>query len=285
MKAMFHLMDGKKVSQEIKNKIRMQVEALNKQNINVCLAVVLVGSDPASQIYVSNKKKTCQALSIESKEYLLPENTTQKQLIDLIRKLNADSQINGVLVQLPLPKHINSDQVIHAIDPQKDVDAFHPINVGKLMLGQCDFMPCTPAGILELLRYYHVDLSGKHCVVLGRSNIVGKPLSMLFLHQNATVTVCHSHTQHIEEIARSADILVSAVGKANFVTSSMVSDGAVVVDVGINRMENGKLLGDVDFQQVAPKASLITPVPGGVGPMTIAMLMANVVRAAELQNR
>lgn len=281
---MSNVMDGKLVSQQIKNQVCAQVESLKAKNVSVCLAVVLIGSDPASKIYVSNKKKTCEELGIVSKEYLLSESVTQQELIALIHKLNADSQINGILVQLPLPQHIDSDRVIHAIDPRKDVDAFHPLNVGKLALGQSDFMPCTPAGILELLRFYQVDLQGKHCVVLGRSNIVGKPLSMLLLQQNATVTVCHSYTRQIEKVTQSADILISAIGKAQFVTPCMVADGAVVVDVGMNRASNGALCGDVDFNNVAPKASWITPVPGGVGPMTIAMLMANVVKAAQLQN-
>ena len=243
-----------------------------------------LGEDPASKIYVSNKKKACEQLGIISKEYVLPSIIDQEEILSLIEQLNNDKTVNGILCQLPLPKGLDEKAVIDAISPEKDVDAFHPVNVGKIMIGDYDFLPCTPAGIMEMLAYYNIDVSGKECVVIGRSNIVGKPMSMLLLHKNGTVTICHSKTKNLCEVTSKADILVAAVGKANFVTADMVKDGAVVIDVGMNRNSDGKLCGDVDFQAVSQKASYITPVPGGVGPMTIATLMQNTLTAAKRQN-
>lgn len=280
---MTKIIDGKAVSADVKEKIKAEVLKLNEKGISVCLAVILVGEDPASKIYVANKKKACEALGIISQEYLLPDNTTTDELLSLIDTLNNEKTVNGILCQLPLPKTIDEQTVINAILPQKDVDAFHPFNVGKIMIGDFDFVPCTPAGIMEMLKYYDIEIEGKNCVVIGRSNIVGKPMSMLLLHKNGTVTTCHSRTKNIKEITCKADILVSAVGKANFVTADMVKDGAVVIDVGMNRSE-GKLCGDVCFDEIFAKSSFITPVPGGVGPMTIAMLMKNTVTAAKKQN-
>lgn len=245
------------------------------------LAVVLVGEDPASKVYVANKEKACQQLGIYSEKYNLPENTSEEELLALIDKLNLDDKIDGILVQLPLPKHLDDKVIINNIRPDKDVDAFHPINVGKIMIGDFDFVPCTPAGIMELIKESGVQVEGKNCVVIGRSNIVGKPMSMLLLHKNGTVTICHSRTKNLAEITKNADILVAAVGIPKFVTADMVKPGAVVIDVGMDRDENGKLCGDVDFQSVEPAAGAITPVPGGVGPMTIAMLMRNTVTAAK----
>lgn len=280
---MSNIIDGKTVSAAVKERVKTEVENLKKQGVSVCLAVILVGNDAASQIYVANKKRACEQLGIISKEYLLPETATQDELLQLIEKLNADSTVNGILCQLPLPKGLDEKAVISAIDPIKDVDAFHPVNVGKIMIGDYDFLPCTPAGVMEMLAYYKIDISGKNCVVIGRSNIVGKPMAMLLLHKNGTVTICHSKTENLAETTSKADILVAAVGKAKFVTADMVKDGAVVIDVGMNR-ENGKLCGDVDFETVSAKASYITPVPGGVGPMTIALLMQNTLTAAKKQN-
>ncbi len=281
---MSKIIDGKEVSAAVKNRVAGEVKELNKSGISVCLAVILVGSDPASKIYVANKKKTCEQLGIISKEYLLPADTTQKELLSLIEQLNNDKTVNGILCQLPLPKTIDEKTVISAISPEKDVDAFHPVNVGKIMIGDYDFLPCTPAGIMEMLKYYNIEVAGRNCVVIGRSNIVGKPMSMLLLQKNGTVTICHSKTENLEKVTAGADILVSAVGKANFVTANMVKDGAVVIDVGMNRDKNGKLCGDVDFNNVSEKSSYITPVPGGVGPMTIATLMQNTLTAAKKQN-
>lgn len=278
---MYNIIDGKKISAEVKEEARQRVLALNEKGISVGLAVVLVGDNPASKVYVNNKKKACEATGIKSFEYLLPEDTKKEELLSLIKKLNADDEVDGILVQLPLPRHLDEKEVINAISPSKDVDAFHPINVGKIMIGDYTFAPCTPAGIMELIERSGIEVEGKNCVVIGRSNIVGKPMSMLLLHKNATVTICHSRTKNLSEVTSSADILVAAVGKAKFVTADMVRDGAVVIDVGINRLDNGKLCGDVDFDAVAPKCSYITPVPGGVGPMTIAILMQNTVRSAE----
>lgn len=280
---MSNIIDGKAVSLSVKERVAEEVKELNKNGISVCLAVILVGNDPASQIYVANKKRACEQLGIISKEYILPENTTQQELLNLVDSLNRDSSVNGILCQLPLPKGLDEKAVIAAISPDKDVDAFHPVNVGKIMIGDYDFLPCTPAGVMEMLKYYNIDICGKNCVVIGRSNIVGKPMSMLLLHKNGTVTVCHSKTENLAEITSKADILVAAVGKAKFVTADMIKDGAVVIDVGMNR-ENGKLCGDVDFENAEKKASYITPVPGGVGPMTIATLMQNTVTAAKKQN-
>ncbi len=280
---MYKLIDGKAVSAAVKDEAARQVAVLSEKGITVGLAVILVGENPASKIYVANKKKACEQIGIRSYEYLLPETATQDELLELISTLNNEKSVNGILCQLPLPRHLDEKAVIAAINPEKDVDAFHAVNVGKIMIGDYDFVPCTPAGVMEMLKYYDIDPAGKSCVVIGRSNIVGKPMAMLLLHKNGTVTVCHSRTQNLKEITAGADILVAAVGKAKFVTADMVKQGAVVVDVGMNR-ENGKLCGDVDFDSVAPKCSYITPVPGGVGPMTIAMLMKNTVTAAKRHN-
>ncbi len=280
---MYKLIDGKIISASVKERVKAEVTQLNQKGITVGLAVIIVGEDPASKVYVSNKKKACEALGIISREYALPENTTEQELLDLISKLNTDPEINGILCQLPLPKHLDEKLIINSIDPEKDVDAFHPVNVGKIMIGDFYFLPCTPAGVMEMLEYEGIDVTGKNCVVIGRSNIVGKPMNMLLLHKNGTVTICHSKTKNLAEICKNADILVAAVGRPNFVTADMVKDGAVVIDVGINRVD-GKLCGDVDFENVKDKTSAITPVPGGVGPMTIAMLMQNTLTAAKKQN-
>ena len=280
---MSKIIDGKAVSAFVKNRVREGVKELNEKGITVGLAVIIVGNDPASKVYVANKKKACEDLGIISEEYALPENTTEQELLDLINNLNNKKSINGILCQLPLPRHLDEKIIINSISPEKDVDAFHPSNVGRIMIGDYDFVPCTPAGIMEMLAYENIDVAGKTCVVIGRSNIVGKPMGMLLLHKNGTVTICHSRTRNLKEVCRTADILVAAVGKAKFVTEDMVKDGAVVIDVGMNR-ENGKLCGDVDYENVAKKASAITPVPGGVGPMTIAMLMQNTLTAAKRQN-
>ena len=278
------IIDGKQISSAVKEKIKEQVAMLKEKGINVGLAVILVGDNPASKVYVANKKKACEDLGIKSFEYLLDADTTSEQLISLVEKLNNDPQVNGILCQLPLPSHLDEGEVIRAINPEKDVDAFHPVNVGKIMIGDFDFLPCTPAGVMEMLHFCNICVSGKECVVIGRSNIVGKPMSMLLLHENATVSVCHSRTVDLKNVTRRADILVSAVGKAGFVTADMVKPGAVVIDVGMNRNSQGKLCGDVDYENVAPQCSAITPVPGGVGPMTIAMLMQNTLTAAKKQN-
>ena len=278
---MYNIIDGKKISAEVKEEVRIKVAALKEKGVSVGLAVVLVGEDPASKVYVNNKKKACEALGIESFEYLLSENTTQEELLELVEKLNSDERVDGILVQLPLPRHLDEKAVIAAISPNKDVDAFHAVNVGKIMIGDYTFAPCTPSGIIELIERSGISLEGKNCVVIGRSNIVGKPMSMLLLHKNATVTICHSRTKNLADVVRGADVVVAAVGKAKFVTADMIKEGAVVIDVGINRMDDGKLCGDVDFDTVAPKCSYITPVPGGVGPMTIAVLMQNTLKAAE----
>ena len=280
---MYKIIDGKAVSAAVKEEVAREVAELREKGISVGLAVILVGENPASKIYVANKKKACEQLGIVSHEYLLPENATEDELLELVHTLNNEDSINGILCQLPLPSHIDEKAIIAAIDPKKDVDAFHAVNVGRIMIGDYDFVPCTPAGIMEMLKYYDIDPSGKTCVVIGRSNIVGKPMGMLLLHKNGTVTVCHSRTQNLAEVTSRADILVAAVGKAKFVTADMVKEGAVVIDVGMNR-DDGKLCGDVDFDAVAEKCSYITPVPGGVGPMTIAMLMKNTVTAAKRHN-
>ncbi|MBE6729908.1 MAG: bifunctional methylenetetrahydrofolate dehydrogenase/methenyltetrahydrofolate cyclohydrolase FolD [Ruminococcaceae bacterium] len=281
---MAQIIDGKAVAAFVKNREKDKVADLNNQGIKVSLAVILVGNDPASCVYVANKRKDCDELGINSIEYALPEETTMDELLALIDKLNKDKDINGILCQLPLPRHLDETQVLEAISPLKDVDAFHPENVGRIMMGKYEFLPCTPAGIMEMLSYYNIETSGKNCVVIGRSNIVGKPMAMLMLHSNSTVTICHSRTKNLKEVCNGADILISAVGKADFVTADMVKDGAVVIDVGMNRNGAGKLCGDVDFESVKEKASMITPVPGGVGPMTRAMLMCNTVTAALKQN-
>ena len=280
---MAQLIDGKMTAAAVREDVAAQVRQMQEDTgITPGLAVVIVGNDPASRTYVNNKKKYCAEVGIYSEEYALPEETTQEELLELVRKLNEKPDIDGILVQLPLPKHLNEKAVIEAIRPDKDVDAFHPSNVGRIMIGDYHFLPCTPAGIMELLARAGIEVSGKRCVVIGRSNIVGKPMAMLLLHQNGTVTICHSKTQDLASICREADILVAAVGKARFVTADMVKPGAVVIDVGMNRDENGKLCGDVDFAAVESVASWITPVPGGVGPMTIAMLLKNTVAAAKL---
>ena len=274
------IIDGKAVSARVKQELKEQTASLKKQGIVPGLAVILVGDDPASKVYVGSKKRACEEIGYYSQEHILPESTTKEELLALVQQLNNDERIHGILCQLPLPRHLDEWAVINAIDPKKDVDAFHPSNVGRIMIGDFDFLPCTPAGVMELLASYDIDPAGKRCVVIGRSNIVGKPMAMLLLHKNGTVTVCHSRTRELKEICREADILVAAVGKAGFVTADMVKDGAVVIDVGMNRPEGGKLCGDVDFEAVKEKASAITPVPGGVGPMTIAMLMKNTMTAA-----
>ena len=280
----YKIINGKEISAAVKERIKNEVEALKVKGINVGLAVILVGENPASKVYVANKKKACEELGIKSFEFKLPEQTTEEELISLIKKLNEDSEVNGILCQLPLPAHLDESTVINTIIPEKDVDAFHPVNVGKIMIGDFDFLPCTPAGIMEMLAYMNIDVCGKECVVIGRSNIVGKPMAMLLLHKNATVTVCHSKTKDLKAVTSRADVLVSAVGRAGFVTADMVKEGAVVIDVGMNRNAENKLCGDVDFDGVKEKCSAITPVPGGVGPMTIAMLMQNTLTAAKKQN-
>lgn len=278
---MYRILDGKKTAQKVKDALKERVEQLKKDGLTPGLAVIIVGNDSASRVYVNNKKKACEYVGIHSEEYALPEETTQDELIALVKKLNEKKDIHGILCQLPLPKHINEEAVINAIDPQKDVDAFHPVNVGKIMIGNFDFLPCTPAGVMELIDESGIDLTGKHCVVVGRSNIVGKPQAMLLLHRNATVTICHSKTENLSQVCRTADVLVVAVGRAKMVDESYIKEGAVVIDVGMDRDENGKLCGDVDFDSACKKAGYITPVPGGVGPMTIATLMKNAVTAAE----
>ncbi len=282
---MAKIIDGKEVSAQVKEQVKEEAAQLKAATgLQVGLAVVIVGNNPASRVYVNNKKKACEAVGFQSFEYALDEGTTQEELLELVEVLNENPQVNGILVQLPLPKQIDEKAIINAISPDKDVDAFHPSNVGRIMIGSYAFLPCTPAGVMELIARTGVSVSGKNCVVIGRSNIVGKPMAMLLLHQNGTVTICHSRTQNLKEICAQADILVAAVGKANFVTADMVKEGAVVIDVGMNRLDNGKLCGDVDFAAVEPKAGYITPVPGGVGPMTIAMLMRNTLTAAKQQN-
>ncbi len=279
---MAKLIDGKKISEEIRAELAEEVKAFEAEHGFVPgLAVVIVGEDPASKVYVRNKKNACEKIGIRSWVYELPEETTQEELSALVAKLNNDDEVHGILVQLPLPKHLDEGRIIAEIDPKKDVDAFHTVNVGKIMIGDYDFLPCTPAGVMVLLQRSGIDVSGKECVVIGRSNIVGKPQAMLLLHANGTVTVCHSRTKNLAEVCRRADILVVAIGKADFVTGDMVKEGAVVIDVGMNRRADGKLTGDVDFASVEPKASYITPVPGGVGPMTITMLLRNTITAAK----
>ena len=280
---MAKIINGKEISTNLRAQLKEEVAALSSQGILASLAVIIVGENPASKVYVRNKKKACEEIGIRSFEFALPTETTETDLLSLIDELNARRDINGILVQLPLPSHLNEKAVIERISPLKDVDAFHEMNVGKIMTGNFEFLPCTPAGIIHLLDASNIEIAGKHCVVIGRSNIVGKPLAMLMLHRDATVTICHSKTQNLKELCKSADILVAAVGRANFVTADMVKPGAVVVDVGINRCKDGKLCGDVDFENVKDLASYITPVPGGVGPMTIAMLTQNTITAVKLQ--
>ena len=280
---MFKLISGKEISLSVKEIVAEEVKDLKKNGIEPCLAVILVGDDPASKVYVNNKKKACEFCGIRSLEYLLPADASQEELNSLVEKLNSDESVNGILCQLPLPAHLDEKEVLNLIKPEKDVDAFHPENVGHIMIGDFNFLPCTPAGIMEMLKYENIGLDGKNCVIIGRSNIVGKPMAMLMLKENATVTVCHSHTKNLKEVVARADVVVAAVGKAKFVTADMIKDGAVIIDVGINRCEDGKLYGDVDFEACKEKASYITPVPGGVGPMTIATLMQNTVTAAKIQ--
>ena len=279
---MANIIDGKQISKDIKEELKAEVASLAAQERKCCLAVIQVGNDPASSVYVGNKKKACAYVGIESLAYELPEETTEEELLTIIDKLNKDADVHGILCQLPLPKHINEDHVIKAISPKKDVDGFHPQNVGALVIGEKGFVSCTPAGIIQLLKRSNIEMDGKHCVVVGRSNIVGKPMSLLMLRENATVTICHSHTRNLKEICKEADILIVAIRKPQFIGKEYVKDGAVVIDVGIHRDENNKLCGDVKYDEVEPVASYITPVPGGVGPMTIAMLMHNCVEAMKL---
>lgn len=278
------IIDGKELAKKIRANLKMECDELKNKKINPKLAVIMLGDDPASKVYVRNKSKACEDVGIEYKEYLLNTNTTQKELIKLIEELNQDKTINGILLQSPIPANLDINEAFRTISPQKDVDGFNPVNVGKLVLNQDTFVSCTPYGIMKMFEEYNIDLNGKNVVILGRSNIVGKPLMNCCLNKNATVTICHSKTQNLAEKARKADILISAIGKAQFVTADMVKENAVIIDVGINRLENGKITGDVDFENVKEKASYITPVPGGVGPMTIAMLMNNVIKAAKRQN-
>lgn len=278
------IIDGKKISTEIKDECKERAILYKEQGIEICMAVIQVGSDPASSVYVNNKKKACEYIGIQSLSYHLEETTTEEELLALIDKLNKDAAVRGILVQLPLPKTISEDKVLMAISPEKDVDGFHPMNVGNLCIGRKGFLSCTPAGVIELLKRYNIEIAGKECVVVGRSNIVGKPMSLLLLRENGTVTITHSKTKDLKEVCKRADILIAALGKPKFITEEYVKEGAVVIDVGIHRNENNKLCGDVDFETVAPKCSAITPVPGGVGPMTIAMLMKNCVDSISINS-
>lgn len=280
---MAQIIDGKAVSKQVRERVAEETAQLKKKGITPGLAVIIVGDDPASQVYVRNKERACEEVGFYSEKFALPENTTQQELNALVKELNERPEISGILCQLPLPKHLDDKEVINLIDPLKDVDAFHPVNVGAIMIGDYHFLPCTPAGVMELIHSTGVEITGKKAVVMGRSNIVGKPMAMLLLHENATVEITHSKTVDLKSITSQADILVAAIGRAKFVTADMVKDGAVVIDVGMNRDENGKLCGDVDFESVKDKCSFITPVPGGVGPMTISMLMHNTLTAAKIQ--
>lgn len=280
---MAQIIDGKAVSKQVRERVAEETAQLKKKGITPGLAVIIVGDDPASQVYVRNKERACEEVGFYSEKFALPENTTQQELNALVKELNERPEISGILCQLPLPKHLDDKEVINLIDPLKDVDAFHPVNVGAIMIGDYNFLPCTPAGVMELIHSTGVEITGKKAVVMGRSNIVGKPMAMLLLHENATVEITHSKTVDLKSITSQADILVAAIGRAKFVTADMVKDGAVVIDVGMNRDENGKLCGDVDFESVKDKCSFITPVPGGVGPMTISMLMHNTLTAAKIQ--
>lgn len=279
------IIDGKAISTQIKDELKEAVAEMKAKGITLCLAVIQVGADPASCVYVRNKKKACEYIGIESLSYELPEETTQEELLGIIKELNARKDVNGILVQLPLPKGLDEEKILDAIDPLKDVDGFHPMNVGNLSIGRKGFVSCTPAGVIQLLKRSGISIEGKECVVVGRSNIVGKPMSMLLLRENGTVTTAHSRTKNLQEVTKRADILVAAVGKPRMITADYVKEGAVVIDVGIHRNEDNKLCGDVDYESVAPKCSAITPVPGGVGPMTIAMLMKNCVESYSLQNQ
>lgn len=279
---MAKIIDGKQISLDIKNELKEKVAKYKEQGIEITLAVVKVGNDPASAVYVRNKEKACEYVGINSKTLALPEETTEEELLNVVKELNEDKNVNGILVQLPLPKHIDESKVLLTIDSTKDVDGFHPVNVGKMVIGEDTFLPCTPAGIIEMIKRIDIDIEGKECVVIGRSNIVGKPMAMLMLKENATVTIAHSRTKDLKEVTKRADIIVAAIGKAKFVTADYVKEGAVVIDVGMDRDENGKLCGDVDFESVSKVASAITPVPGGVGPMTVTMLLVNCLRSVEL---
>ena len=274
---MAQLIDGKLISQQIKNELKEEVAQFKTEGIDICLAVIQVGSDPASSVYVRNKKKACAYIGVESRSYELPEETSEEELIKLVEELNADESVNGILVQLPVPDHIDEDKIIRTISPDKDVDGFHPVSVGRLWIGEKGFLSCTPAGIIQLLKRSNISIEGKECVIIGRSNIVGKPMAALLLRENGTVTVAHSRTKDLKEVAKRADILIVAIGKERFITSEYIKEGAVVIDVGMHRDEANHLCGDVDFADVEPHSSAITPVPGGVGPMTIAMLMNNCV--------
>ncbi len=279
---MAKIIDGKQISLDIKNELKEKVAKYKEQGIEITLAVVKVGNDPASAVYVRNKEKACEYVGINSKTLALPEETTEEELLNVVKELNEDKNVNGILVQLPLPKHIDESKVLLTIDSTKDVDGFHPVNVGKMVIGEDTFLPCTPAGIIEMIKRTDIDIEGKECVVIGRSNIVGKPMAMLMLKENVTVTIAHSRTKDLKEVTKRADIIVAAIGKAKFVTADYVKEGAVVIDVGMDRDENGKLCGDVDFESVSKVASAITPVPGGVGPMTVTMLLVNCLRSVEL---
>ncbi len=282
---MYTLIDGKLVSQAVKDRVKLEAASITEAGGKITLAVIIVGDDPASRVYVNNKKKACEYVGFESIEYALPETVSQAELISLIEELNRREDVNGILCQLPLPKHIDKSAVISSISPLKDVDAFTAHNVGKIMIGDYDFLPCTPAGIMEMLSYYHIEVKGKRCLVIGRSDIVGKPMAMLLMHSNGTVTIAHSFTENLKELTLQADIIVVAVKKPRFLSADMIKEGTVVIDVGIHRMENGKLCGDVDFDSVKEKCSYITPVPGGVGPMTIATLMQNTLKAYRIQHK
>ena len=279
---MAKIIDGKQISLDIKNELKEKIARYKEQGIEITLAVVKVGNDPASAVYVRNKEKACEYVGINSKTLALPEETTEEELLNVVKELNEDKNVNGILVQLPLPKHIDESKVLLTIDSTKDVDGFHPVNVGKMVIGEDTFLPCTPAGIIEMIKRTDIDIEGKECVVIGRSNIVGKPMAMLMLKENATVTIAHSRTKDLKEVTKRADIIVAAIGKAKFVTADYVKKDAVVIDVGMDRDENGKLCGDVDFESVSKVASAITPVPGGVGPMTVTMLLVNCLRSVEL---
>ena len=282
---MAKIIDGKAISLAIKDQLKEKLAEYTIKGIDITLAVVKVGNDPASAVYVRNKEKACEYVGINSRTLALPEETTQEELLNIVRELNEDDTVNGILVQLPLPKHIDESEVLLAINSTKDVDGFHPVNVGKMVIGEDTFLPCTPAGIIEMLKRSDIDIEGKECVVIGSSNIVGKPMSLLMLKENATVTIAHSRTKDLKEVTKRADILVAAIGKPKFVTADYVKEGAVVIDVGMDRDENGKLCGDVDFESVEPKVSAITPVPGGVGPMTVTMLLVNCLRSVELNKK
>ena len=282
---MAKIIDGKAISLAIKDELKEKVAEYKNKGIDITLAVVKVGNDPASAVYVRNKEKACEYVGINSRTLALPEETTQEELLKVVRELNEDDTVNGILVQLPLPKHIDESEILLAINSTKDVDGFHPVNVGKMVIGEDTFLPCTPSGIIEMLKRSDIDIEGKECVVIGRSNIVGKPMSLLMLKENATVTIAHSRTKDLKEVTKRADILVAAIGKPKFVTADYVKEGAVVIDVGMDRDENGKLCGDVDFESVEPKVSAITPVPGGVGPMTVTMLLVNCLRSVELNKK